>query len=417
MPSSLGVSRYFVSLGGCIRLVCSTLDLPSGVRWLLSSEMHVDVCDCDGSERSTRLPDRTNTSTPMKTSTTLPLSSKWMATYLTMMLVSLTLSISAQSPQAMIFDGEDDMVRVPNTGLNSLADGDFTIETWVQGLEEDHPVHARILSNRLSTLNEGLLLHFVRWSAAPEFMMLSLSFGGNNHLLVDNGSFNGPILDGQCHHVAVTRTGDLLEFFVDGQSIGQTTMFGNITSTVTSNTEMVIGNDDYDPYPFNGSISEVRIWNYARTDAEVQSTMGSTITEPMDGLVSNWPLNEGEGQTVTDLAFGAIGHLGDTDSDDVRDPMWAGEGCLSVSTDIDELSAALMISSYPNPTTDQLTFDIGERRLSSIQVIDMSGRVVVTASPASTGRIDLNVAALDQGAYIALIRTDKGRMTTRFVKE
>ena len=58
---------------------------------------------------------------------------------------------------------------------------------------------------------------------------------------------------------------------------------------------------------FNGKIDEVRIWNVARTESQIQNTM-NTILSPEyystsdSGLVGYWRLDEGTGQTAEDLS-------------------------------------------------------------------------------------------------------------------
>ena len=47
-------------------------------------------------------------------------------------------------------------------------------------------------------------------------------------------------------------------------------------------------------------MDEVRIWNYARTQAEIQGTINSQLSTPQAGLVARWGLNEGSGTFVNE---------------------------------------------------------------------------------------------------------------------
>jgi hypothetical protein len=49
-------------------------------------------------------------------------------------------------------------------------------------------------------------------------------------------------------------------------------------------------------------MDEVRIWNKARTQAEIQADMNHPLTGSEMGLVGYWQFNENTGNTVTDLA-------------------------------------------------------------------------------------------------------------------
>jgi hypothetical protein len=53
---------------------------------------------------------------------------------------------------------------------------------------------------------------------------------------------------------------------------------------------------------FEGVMDEVRIWNYARTQQEIQCTIDTRMTEPQTGLVARWGLDEGTGTAVNSSA-------------------------------------------------------------------------------------------------------------------
>ncbi len=62
-------------------------------------------------------------------------------------------------------------------------------------------------------------------------------------------------------------------------------------------------NWDGDEY-FDGKIAEVRIWNRARTAAEInndKNDMNIKLSRPEDGLVGYWPCDDGAGEQVRDL--------------------------------------------------------------------------------------------------------------------
>ena len=51
---------------------------------------------------------------------------------------------------------------------------------------------------------------------------------------------------------------------------------------------------------FQGQMDEVRIWNVARTQAEIQAAMGSQITTTTPGLLGRWGLDEGTSSALRD---------------------------------------------------------------------------------------------------------------------
>ncbi len=53
---------------------------------------------------------------------------------------------------------------------------------------------------------------------------------------------------------------------------------------------------------FNGTLDEVRIWNYARSQSEIRSMMNSQIADVTAGLSARWSLDEASGTAVNGSA-------------------------------------------------------------------------------------------------------------------
>jgi len=74
---------------------------------------------------------------------------------------------------------------------------------------------------------------------------------------------------------------------------------------------------------FQGLIDEVRVWNVARSEAAIQSTMNTPLIGNEPGLVGYWKFNEGSGQTAYDSTLNSNdGQLGSTPGVDPSDPAW-----------------------------------------------------------------------------------------------
>ena len=88
----------------------------------------------------------------------------------------------------------------------------------------------------------------------------------------------------QWTHVAVVADATTLTFYINGALDHQ---FTNAAAPLTTNTTPVeIASDaDYDYRPW-AAIDEVRIWNIARSQSDIQSTMGAPIVPPQTGLVA-----------------------------------------------------------------------------------------------------------------------------------
>jgi autotransporter-associated beta strand protein len=60
---------------------------------------------------------------------------------------------------------------------------------------------------------------------------------------------------------------------------------------------------------FRGQISDVRVWNFARSRGEIQADMSKRLDNTRSGLIHYWPLNDGSGTLATNLASNARGTI------------------------------------------------------------------------------------------------------------
>ena len=113
-------------------------------------------------------------------------------------------------------------------------------------------------------------------------------------------------------HWAVTSDGVTRRHYLNGIQVGE---FAE-TGPLTSNTAPVRIGSDVAPgggFPPRAALDEFRLWNVARTQAQIQSTMNTAITTPRAGLVAVWSL-DGDGSDA----------LGDHHGVVVGDPAFVG---------------------------------------------------------------------------------------------
>jgi hypothetical protein len=132
---------------------------------------------------------------------------------------------------------------------------------------------------------------------------------GSGYLRFEDFNFNRIwdgthyIGDARWHHVAVTYDGSTYKMYVDGA------LDGSLSVSQTYNTgthNMFIGAERVPNVWMNGAIQEVRVWGYARTQAQLQSAMNSHLVGNEANLLQYLPLNEGPGNTtVRNLVSGA----------------------------------------------------------------------------------------------------------------
>ncbi|PBQ34391.1 hypothetical protein CNR22_22300 [Sphingobacteriaceae bacterium] len=100
------------------------------------------------------------------------------------------------------------------------------------------------------------------------------------------------------HHFALTYDGRYTHFYIDGILGGVNDAGANYPITYAGNNTLLgaeagAGATPQSGYYFNGDLDEVRIWNTARTQCELQTYMNTEITSTFTGLVANYHFNEG----------------------------------------------------------------------------------------------------------------------------
>ncbi len=92
-----------------------------------------------------------------------------------------------------------------------------------------------------------------------------------------------------------------IQSFVNGVLAGETTMFPN-TAVVSNERPFIIGNAPWDllSFQFYGDMDEVRVWNKALSQAEVNARMHVELLGDEENLVAYYNFNEAAGSLVPD---------------------------------------------------------------------------------------------------------------------
>ena len=158
-------------------------------------------------------------------------------------------------------------------------------------------------------------------------------YGGQFGLLLNDGS-NGWSLDArhsssitnyEWQHIASTWDGTTWKNYKNGVLVGQGTWANQIHN---SDSPLIIGgNSEFATTKFGGIIDEARIWNVARSQSEIRSTMYHHLEGTESGLAAYWSFNEANGQIAQDSSpNGDEAQLGATTSAESSDPQWLTYG-------------------------------------------------------------------------------------------
>jgi hypothetical protein len=96
----------------------------------------------------------------------------------------------------------------------------------------------------------------------------------------------------------MTWDGTTVRAFVNGVEKASKTSTVAQKTLMTGRTPLTIGG--YSPAFFNGYIDEFRVWNVARSAADITRTMHTTLAGNEPGLVGYWKFDETGGTTAAD---------------------------------------------------------------------------------------------------------------------
>lgn len=185
------------------------------------------------------------------------------------------------------FDGIDDTCVAPDNASIDFADVDFTVEAWVY--------------NRLKDVNRAILVKTNAFSDASLNYGLDQGTGGWRFRINSGGenfveSLSSYNTNEWVHLAGVYKAGGIIELYVNG--VMSATKSG-VIQPVPNDGGLYIGSYFTGKF-FDGNIRDVRVWNTARTGAQIIANMNTDLVGTETGLVALYKLDEGTGTTATD---------------------------------------------------------------------------------------------------------------------
>ena len=171
---------------------------------------------------------------------------------------------------SMHFDGDDDYINIEDSDFYT---SDFTIEGWFKSLETNNHDYAILNGQVPGTGNSGLYLGI---GTANQFRFFYRNPPANGGGIEIQSSTN--VSDAQWHHFAcVFDTDDRLRLYIDGVLEGTSGTVTPLGSNVML--DLLLGfNVPSNRRHFDGNMDEIRVWNDARTQAEIQEYMFKELT-------------------------------------------------------------------------------------------------------------------------------------------
>lgn len=190
------------------------------------------------------------------------------------------------------FDGTDDYVVIADSASLTMTNT-LTMEAWVR---PDTSTNVE----RLVINKEGEYELSIDADGSVKWAFANTDPGWSWH------DTNAVLAVGQWAHVAVTYDNGVVSTFVNGQLIDVYQGSGVIGDAYITLDELRIGGRSNNPSGqyFEGAIDEVRIWNVARTQSEILSTINSSLAGTETGLVGDYTF-DGLGTNVFDQSTAA----------------------------------------------------------------------------------------------------------------
>ena len=206
---------------------------------------------------------------------------------------------------ALVFDGTDDYVIIPDNDTLDMGTNPFTIGAWIKtnAFGTTQEIYSKV-GVPGDIYRYGYLLN-VDASGAIQFSIhTSVIYGGV-------GSMN--VADGKWHYViGTTDRTSFTRIFIDGMldslnssgHVGPYDGGGSIDDPNFATIGQVRGYDGTLSYPFLGSIDEVRVWSRALSASEISAYYNTTWKNYLENesLEGEWLLDEGAGTLATDTS-------------------------------------------------------------------------------------------------------------------
>src|SRR5262249_32943187 len=173
-----------------------------------------------------------------------------------------TWTTSGKYGNALVFNGTNSMVTIPDTASLHLTSG-MTLEAWVNPSNVSSAWRDVIYKGNDNFYMEGT-------SNNNSFPAGGATWSGAHWTIYGTAALPA----NSWSYVAVTYDGGSLRLYLNGTQVASKAQTGNL---ITSTNPLQIGGDSQYGQFFQGTIDEVRVYNVALTATQIQSDMATPI--------------------------------------------------------------------------------------------------------------------------------------------
>ena len=205
---------------------------------------------------------------------------------------------------ALILDGNSSFVEIENTDVLNNITQQATISVWIKPTDFPNrymPIIFKGDERRSNFSHRSYILYLrddgkIQVASAPKGQGQKSFYTPSDTIQLN-----------KWYHIAgvINAKRNTMQLFINGVEVGKTDFKGG-ESFYQSRKPLRIGwtYEEKRPTqsPFVGFIDEVRIWNVARTEAEIRADMNTELTGNEPGLAAYWKFDETTDGIVTDMS-------------------------------------------------------------------------------------------------------------------
>jgi len=206
--------------------------------------------------------------------------------FLSGVLLMFALKPASAQQNSLMFDGVDDKVVVPDNALFNSPNA-LTLEAWIYATQWKTQSYQGTIISKDQNNTSGYVLR------CGDNGKLSFTVGAaGSWMEVKSASL---MQANKWYHVAGIFDNGTMTIYIDGQPVGTTSSSPITTSTV----DLQIGEcAGFAGRVFQGYLDEVRVWNVARTQAEILANDTVNLPNNEPGLVAYYKFNQISGTTT-----------------------------------------------------------------------------------------------------------------------
>lgn len=204
------------------------------------------------------------------------------------------------------FDGVDDYVDVADNSNWTFGMNSFSLNFWIKENESAPSTRKPILSSGTSITNNNDTFSFYQSTAGQwEISLLSTNKGWVSSTATDINSW---------HYISIVREAGIndLYLFVDGVKLSGTVLSGASAWATIANMNFdwnrINFGRSWDTGKFQGSLDDIRIYNYARTQEQILQDMTGNVSasdlQTTKEALAYYKFDEGNGTTANNLGTG-----------------------------------------------------------------------------------------------------------------